>query len=131
MDVEQTILSAAGLGLRSGNDKQVPALQALVAEVASWFAREASDGWNNAEPGGKLKSDGGDGFLDILISRSSTTAGGRNRLGVDRRYNSRSRMGIPMKPALVIVISLATATLAQTQIVAQAFTENPADGSNG
>jgi len=33
LDVEQAILSAAGFELRSGNDKQVPALQALVAEA--------------------------------------------------------------------------------------------------
>ncbi|MBM3824606.1 MAG: C-terminal binding protein [Verrucomicrobia bacterium] len=33
LDVEQAILSAAGLELRSGNDKQIPALQALVAEA--------------------------------------------------------------------------------------------------
>lgn len=33
LDIEQAILSAAGLELRSGNDKQVPALQALVAEA--------------------------------------------------------------------------------------------------
>ncbi len=33
LDVEQAILSAAGFELRSGNDKQVPALQAFVAEA--------------------------------------------------------------------------------------------------
>ncbi|MCO6458887.1 MAG: C-terminal binding protein [Pirellulaceae bacterium] len=33
LDVEQAILSAAGFELRSANDKQVPALQALVAEA--------------------------------------------------------------------------------------------------
>lgn len=33
LDVEQAILSASGFELRSGNDKQVPALQALVAEA--------------------------------------------------------------------------------------------------
>lgn len=33
LDVEQTILSAAGFDLRSGNDKHVPALQALVAQA--------------------------------------------------------------------------------------------------
>ncbi|MBM3972316.1 MAG: hypothetical protein FJ302_21020 [Planctomycetes bacterium] len=32
LDVEQANLSAAGLELRSGNDKQIPTLQALVAE---------------------------------------------------------------------------------------------------
>jgi D-3-phosphoglycerate dehydrogenase len=33
LDIEQAILSAAGFEWRSGNDKQVPALQALVAEA--------------------------------------------------------------------------------------------------
>ena len=33
LDVEQAILSAAGLELRSGNNKQVPALKSLVAEA--------------------------------------------------------------------------------------------------
>ena len=33
LEIEQSILSAGGFELRSGNDKQVPALQALVAEV--------------------------------------------------------------------------------------------------
>jgi D-3-phosphoglycerate dehydrogenase len=33
LDVEQTILSAAGFELQSGNDKQVPSLQALVAQA--------------------------------------------------------------------------------------------------
>ena len=33
LGIEQAILSAAGFKLRSGNDKQIPALQALVAEA--------------------------------------------------------------------------------------------------
>lgn len=33
LEIEQAILSAAGFKLRSGNDKQIPALQALVAEA--------------------------------------------------------------------------------------------------
>jgi D-3-phosphoglycerate dehydrogenase len=33
LEIEQSILSAAGFELRSGNDKQIPALQALVAEA--------------------------------------------------------------------------------------------------
>lgn len=35
LDVEQAIVFAAGLELRSGNDQEVPALKALVAEAGT------------------------------------------------------------------------------------------------
>jgi len=46
LDVEQEILSAAGLELRSGNDKQVPSLKTLVAEADAVITQFA---WINAD----------------------------------------------------------------------------------